>query len=181
MPPEMCAMPEVMTVISSDSVMRGRYGRIVSGASVWPMKMLAATFSDSAPLARITRCITTAKSADDELHDAEVIEDGEERGDEDDRRQHLEGEDDAVAAPPPGPSTVVMIRGQASLSPSGPKTKLEPTKAKSSSWLISVAERWKSAWPAVGLQDEQREDDLQRRGPRRPSGESIARRLVDSA
>ena len=49
-PPEMCAMPEVITVISSDSVMRGRYGRMVSGASVWPMKMLAATLSDSAPL-----------------------------------------------------------------------------------------------------------------------------------
>ena len=51
-----------MTVISSDSVMRGRYGRIVSGASVCPMKMLAATFSDSAPEALITRRITTAKS-----------------------------------------------------------------------------------------------------------------------
>ena len=42
--------------------MRGRYGRIVSGASVWPMKMLAATFSDSAPLAPMTRFITTANS-----------------------------------------------------------------------------------------------------------------------
>ena len=62
MPPEMCAMPEVMTVISSELVIVGRNGRIVSGASVWPMKMLAATFSDSAPLARMTRCITTANS-----------------------------------------------------------------------------------------------------------------------
>ena len=62
MPPEMWAMPDVITVISSDSVIRGRYGRIVSGASVWPMKMLAATFSDSAPLARMTRRITTANS-----------------------------------------------------------------------------------------------------------------------
>ena len=35
-------------------------GLMVSGASVWPMKMLAATFSDSAPLAPITFCITTA-------------------------------------------------------------------------------------------------------------------------
>ncbi len=33
---------------------------MVSGASVWPMKMLAATFSDSAPLAFITRFMTTA-------------------------------------------------------------------------------------------------------------------------
>ncbi len=61
MPPEMCAMPDVITVISSDCVISGRNGRIVSGASVWPMKMLAATFSDSAPLAFMTRCITTAK------------------------------------------------------------------------------------------------------------------------
>ena len=99
MPPEMCAIPAVMTVISSDSVIRGRKGRMVSGASVCPMKMLAATLSDSAPLARITRCITTAKSADDDLHDPEVIEDGEERGDEDDRRQHLEREDHAVLRP----------------------------------------------------------------------------------
>ena len=60
MPPEMCAMPEVITVISSDCVISGRNGRMVSGASVCPMKMLAATFSDSAPLAFITRCITTA-------------------------------------------------------------------------------------------------------------------------
>ena len=35
---------------------------MVSGASVCPMKMLAATFSDSAPDARITRRITIAKS-----------------------------------------------------------------------------------------------------------------------
>ena len=87
MPPEMCAMPDVITVISSDCVIRGRYGRIVSGASVWPMKMLAATFSDSAPLAPITRFMTTAKQPHDDLHHAEVIEDREQRGDEDDRRQ----------------------------------------------------------------------------------------------
>ena len=61
-PPEMCAMPEVITVISSDCVISGRNGRMVNGASVCPMKMLAATFSDSAPLAFITRCITTANS-----------------------------------------------------------------------------------------------------------------------
>ena len=121
MPPEMCAMPAVMTVISSDSVMRGRYGRMVSGASVCPMKMLAATFSDSAPLAPITRFITTANGADDELHDAEVIEDREQRGDEDDRRQHLEREDHAVLAPS-GPSTVVMMSLHTARSPSGPNT-----------------------------------------------------------
>jgi len=58
----MCAMPAVMTVISSDSVIRGRNGRIVRGASVCPMKMLAATFSVSAPLARMKRRMITAKA-----------------------------------------------------------------------------------------------------------------------
>ncbi len=51
-----------MTVMSSDWVISGRYGRIVSGASVWPMKMLAATLSDSAPLARMTRCMAMANT-----------------------------------------------------------------------------------------------------------------------
>ena len=53
-------MPLVMIVNSSDCVSPARNGRIVSGASVCPMKMLAATLVDSAPLAPITRCITTA-------------------------------------------------------------------------------------------------------------------------
>ena len=96
MPPEMCAIPDVMTVISSDSVIRGRNGRMVSGASVCPMKMLAATFSDSAPDARITPPHHHREQAHDDLHDAEVVEDGEERRDEDDRRQHLKGEHHAV-------------------------------------------------------------------------------------
>ena len=60
MPPEMWAMPLVITVISSDFVSFGKNGRIVSGASVCPMKMLAATLSDSAPLAPITCVITHA-------------------------------------------------------------------------------------------------------------------------
>ena len=46
--------------MSSDFVSEGRNGRIVSGASVWPIKMLAATLSDSAPLAPITRVINHA-------------------------------------------------------------------------------------------------------------------------
>ncbi len=48
--PETCAMPAVITVINSESVMRGRNGRIVSGASVCPMKIDAATLRLSAPL-----------------------------------------------------------------------------------------------------------------------------------
>ncbi len=54
-------MPEVITVSSSDFVRRGRYGRIVSGASVWPRNSEAATLSDSAPLVPISQAITTAK------------------------------------------------------------------------------------------------------------------------
>ena len=55
-------MPLVMTVISSDRVMPGRKGRMVSGASVWPMKMEAATSSDSAPLTRRVSCMSRAKT-----------------------------------------------------------------------------------------------------------------------
>ncbi len=53
-------MPLVMMVNSSDSVMPAMNGLMVSGASVCPMKMLAATLSDSAPLTPITFCITMA-------------------------------------------------------------------------------------------------------------------------
>ena len=53
-------MPLVITVINSEYVRSGRKGRIVCGASVWPMKMLAATFNDSAPLTPINRIISHA-------------------------------------------------------------------------------------------------------------------------
>ncbi len=62
MEPEMCAMPEVMTVISSERVMRGRNGRMVRGASVCPMKIEAATLRLSAPLAPMIRLITSANA-----------------------------------------------------------------------------------------------------------------------
>ena len=62
MDPETWAMPAVITVISSDRVIPGRNGRIVSGASVCPMKMDAATFKLSAPLAPITLFITMANA-----------------------------------------------------------------------------------------------------------------------
>ena len=60
MPPETCAMPEVMMVMSSERVALARKGRMVRGASVWPIKMLAATFVLSAPLVPIVRCMTNA-------------------------------------------------------------------------------------------------------------------------
>ena len=53
-------MPAVITHISSDCVILFRNGRIVSGASVWPMKIEAATFRLSAPLAPIRRVISFA-------------------------------------------------------------------------------------------------------------------------
>ena len=60
MPPETWAMPEVMMVISSELVAPARKGRMVSGASVWPMKMLAATLVLSAPLVPMVRCMIHA-------------------------------------------------------------------------------------------------------------------------
>ena len=61
MAPEMWAMPAVMTVISSDMVISSRNGRIVSGASVCPMKIDAATDVDSAPEVPMKRFIRLAK------------------------------------------------------------------------------------------------------------------------
>jgi hypothetical protein len=60
MPPETWAMPEVMMVMSSERVAPARKGRMVSGASVWPMKMLAATLVDSAPEVPMVRCMIQA-------------------------------------------------------------------------------------------------------------------------
>ena len=54
-------MPAVMMVISSDVVQSGNSGRMLSGASVWPIKMEAATSSDSAPLTDIKRLIAHAR------------------------------------------------------------------------------------------------------------------------
>ena len=62
MPPEMCAIPAVMTVISSDIVISGRNGRMVSGASVCPMKIDAATEVASAPDTAMKRDMTFAKN-----------------------------------------------------------------------------------------------------------------------
>ena len=55
-------MPLVMTHISSERVIAEIKGLMVSGASVCPMNMLAATFSDSAPLAPMSRVIILAKA-----------------------------------------------------------------------------------------------------------------------
>src|ERR1019366_3798338 len=83
MPPETWAMPLVITVISSERVSSGRNGGMVSGASVWPMKILGAAGAHEAGH-------HLSGEFDDELHDSVVIEHGEEGGDKNDGRQHLE-------------------------------------------------------------------------------------------
>ncbi len=95
MPPETCAMPLVMIVISSLRVAPERNGRMVSGASVCPMKIEAATFMLSAPEMRMVLSIIHARRANDDLHHADVIQHREKCRDEDDGRQHLKGEDRA--------------------------------------------------------------------------------------
>ncbi len=55
-------MPLVMIVISSLCVAPARNGRMVSGASVWPMKIEAATFMLSAPEMRIVFSMTQASA-----------------------------------------------------------------------------------------------------------------------
>ncbi len=60
--PETCAIPAVITVMSSERVMRGRNGRMVSGASVCPMKIDAATSRLSAPLAPMILFIAIASA-----------------------------------------------------------------------------------------------------------------------
>ena len=58
----MVTNPPVITAISSERVSFATYGRMSSGASVWPTKMLAAADSDSAPEVRIRRMVTQAKT-----------------------------------------------------------------------------------------------------------------------
>ena len=93
MPPETCAMPLVMMVISSLRVALDRNGRMVSGASVWPMKMRgghvhAFGAGDAHGLQHDPR-----HAANDDLHQPDVIEHGEKCRDEDDGGQHLKRED----------------------------------------------------------------------------------------
>ena len=95
MPPETWAMPLVMMVMSSLRVALERNGRMVSGASVWPMKMLAATFMLSAPRDAHGFEHDPGHAANDDLHEPDVIKHREECGDEDDGGQNLKGEDGA--------------------------------------------------------------------------------------
>ena len=119
-------MPEVITVISSDCVMRARNGRIVNGASVWPMKMLAATFSDSAPLAPITLFITTAN-----IRTMTCITPRKYRIANSAAMKMIVGRiwNAKITAywPPSAPSVLFITFDHTATSPSGPKTNREPS------------------------------------------------------
>ena len=68
-------MPPTMRHSNSDCVMRGTYGLTMSGASVCPMNTLAAADSVSAPLVPMKNIHGAGEAANDDLQDAEVIED----------------------------------------------------------------------------------------------------------
>ena len=99
-PPEAVAKPHTITLKSSDEVIWLRNGFTTSGASVWPRKMLALADSVSAPDVRIVFCMIRAMPVHDRLHHAQVVEHGHQRRQEDDGRQHVEGEEGAGARPP---------------------------------------------------------------------------------
>ena len=82
MDPEIWAIPDVITVINSERVIRERKGRMVSGA-VQALRPARAHHSAH----------QEGKRPHDELHDAEVVHDGKECADEDDGWQELKRED----------------------------------------------------------------------------------------
>jgi hypothetical protein len=92
-------MPEVMTVISSDSVISGRYGPDRERRLGLPHEDAGGHVQRLGAAALHHAVHHDGEQPDHHLHQAVVIEDGEERRDEDDRRQHLEGEDHPVARP----------------------------------------------------------------------------------
>ena len=79
---------------------------------------------------------------------------------------------------PSGPSTVVMIRGHTSLFPSGPNTKLDPTNAKSSSWLITAASDLNTCCP-IAVFSTISANRICRPSPHATVRRSIARRFVE--
>jgi len=57
----MVAMPPVMTMNISLRDSDARYGRMNSGASIWPTKTFAAALTPTAPPTLSVRCSTQAK------------------------------------------------------------------------------------------------------------------------
>ncbi len=157
---------------------------MVSGASVCPMKMLAATFSDSAPLRAHHLVHHHGEQPDDELHHAEVIENREQRRDEDDRRQDLEGEDHRVAcrASPERaghdarPTRAVAQRAE-------DERRADRSRNRAAGGSSRPAPRTPH-WPMRGLQDDQREQDLQAQAPAddpQADGAAVGRQRVGEA
>ena len=143
-------MPLTIMVNSSDSVIPSMNGLMVSGASVWPMKMLAATLSDSAPLAPITFCMAIAISLHQPLHDAQVIKNGKERRDENDDGQHLKSEDEADLRCP---------------RPASPKTNVLPACGIAEHRAHTRADGCLKHFAESGLQHEDGEGELQPEAP----------------
>ena len=81
---------------------------------------------------------------------------------------------------PSGPSTAVMMRGHASLLPSGPNTNPAPTLAKSSRRLIPCPRAMKSCCPGVVLSTSSANSTCRLR-PQATVRRSMAARLVDDA
>jgi hypothetical protein len=81
---------------------------------------------------------------------------------------------------PSAPSTVVMMRGQTSLSPSGPNTMLEPANVKPRSQLITPPSVWKMRRPAAVFSTS-RANTTCRVRPQATVRRSIARRLMEIA
>ena len=71
-----------------------------------------------------------------------------------------------------------MIRGQTTLSPSGPNTKLDPTNAKSSSRLITPPSVWKTCCPTAVFSTISAKR-ICSASPQATVRRSIARRFVD--
>ena len=78
------------------------YGRIASGASVWPTKMSETVEKLSAPDVPRTRASAAPHPSHDERHDPDVVEQRHQRREEDDRRQHREREHEAPRLPVDG-------------------------------------------------------------------------------
>ena len=89
-------MPPTISVSSSDWVMRGTHGLTMSGASVWPMKSVGRHRERLGAAGPHQVHHRARHQRDHPLQDAVVVEDGEERRDEDDRRQRREGEHEPV-------------------------------------------------------------------------------------
>ncbi len=126
--------------------------------------MLAATLSDSAPDALHHPPHHDREQPHHDLHDAEVVQDGEQRRDEDDRRQHLKREDHPVAGPflaenlrhDPRPHDFVAER---------PEHEAGADERKIEQPIDRGPERLEHALPDRGFQHQQRKDDLQGQPP----------------